>query len=79
MVRAVVQLTDEQFSALKALSARQGCPVEDLVRQGVESVLAQHPTSSDAKRRALAASGRFRSGLRDLARQHDRDLGQSDR
>lgn len=79
MVRAVVQLTDEQFSALNAMSARQRRPVEELVREGVESLLAQRSTSSDARRRALAASGRFRSGLRNLARQHNRYLVQSDR
>lgn len=79
MVRTVVQLTDEQFTALKSLSARQRRPLADLLRQGVDWVLAQGGApSSDAKRRALAASGRFRSGLGDLARHHDRYLGKLD-
>lgn len=79
MVRTVVQLTDAQFAALKSLSARRRRPLAELVRQGVDSVLAQDAVPSDAKRRALAASGRFRSGLGDLARHHDRYLGKTDR
>lgn len=79
MVRTAVQLTDEQFEALKTLSARQRRPLAELLRQGVDSVLAQGTVSPDAKRRALAASGRFRSGLGDLARRHDHYLGQRDR
>lgn len=80
MVRTVVQLTDEQFAALKSLSARERRPFAALVREGVDAVLAQGgAASTDAKRRALAASGRFRSGLGDLARHHDRYLGKLDR
>ena len=79
MVRTAVQLSEAQFAALKSMSVRQGRPVAALVRQGVDSVLAQGAASTEAKRRALAASGRFRSGLRNLARQHDRYLGQTDR
>lgn len=80
MVRTVVQLTDEQFAALKSLSARQRRPLAELVRQGVDSVLAQGgAASADVKRRALAASGRFRSGLGVLARHHDRYFGKLDR
>jgi hypothetical protein len=75
MVRIVVQLTEKQFAALRALSARRRRPLTELLRQGVDSVLAQGTASADAKRRALAASGRFRSGLGDLARRHDHYLG----
>lgn len=79
MVRVVIQLTNAQLAELKAMALGLGCSVGELVRQGVQLLLARNSTSSDAKRRALAASGRFRSGLRDLARQHDRHLSQEAR
>ncbi len=79
MTRAQVQLTDEQLAALRQLSAESGRSIAELVRLGVELYLAsQHrPSRDDQVRRALAVSGRFSSGARDVSSQHDRYLAEA--
>lgn len=76
MVRTQVQLTDDQMRTLKRLAAERGLSIAELVRQGVD-LLVKHAGLGDQeeqRRRALAATGRFRSGLGDLAIEHDRYL-----
>jgi hypothetical protein len=74
MIRTQVQLTDEQVRRLKALAARRGTSLAELVRQGVEAVLSagEGDVGAERQRRALAAAGRYRSGVTDLATEHDR-------
>jgi len=70
-----VQLTPEQLKALKKVAVRQGRSVADLVREGVDAVLAESASpTNEVRRRAAEASGRFRSGAGDLARRHDAHL-----
>lgn len=73
MVRTQVQFTEEQFVALKRLSAREGVSLAELVRRGVDQVLAAAGgvERQDRIHRALAAAGRFHSGRGDLSRNHD--------
>lgn len=81
MVRTQVQLTDDQMRTLKRLAAERGISVAELVRQGVD-LLVRHAgvgNHEEQRRRALAATGRFRSGLGDLATEHDRYLAQAAR
>jgi hypothetical protein len=73
MVRTQIQLTEEQSRALKALAARRGVSVAELVRQSVDN-LVQSSIGLDDKerrRRAVAAAGKFRSGQADIAARHD--------
>jgi hypothetical protein len=74
MVRTQIQLTDEQFRRLKAVAAKRGLSLAELVRQGVERVLAGSGEDLPAirKRRALEAVGRFDSGSGSLSADHDR-------
>lgn len=48
----------------------------DLVRDGVDALLESRVSGGreQAKARAIAAVGRFRSGVRDLATKHDDHL-----
>ncbi len=73
MVRTQVQLTDEQSAALKEISARSGRSVSDLVREGVEGVIARSasPSREELVRRALSVVGKFSSGKTDISRNHD--------
>lgn len=73
MVRTQIQLTESQAAVLKRLAERRGCSVAELVRQGVEHVIktADGPSAEELRAKALAASGTFHSGLRDVSRQHD--------
>lgn len=78
MVRAQVQLTDSQQKRLKELASRRGTSLSQLVREGVEAILAQ----SEADRRwerLRKAIGVFRdpSGSTDVADDHDRYLNEA--
>jgi hypothetical protein len=79
MVRTQIQLTKAQAEALRRMSRARGCSQAELVRQGVDFIIAQDPAASsrDRRERAAAISGRFRSGRRDLSRRHDRHLAEA--
>lgn len=76
MVRTQVQLTKTQAQALKQMAAERGVSVAELIRQSLERFLQSAGTEDreQRRRRAIAAAGRFRSGLSDLAAEHDRYL-----
>jgi hypothetical protein len=73
MVRTQIQLTKEQAEALKRLAAQKHVSVAELIRQGVEALIRTVGTVSPEERRerAIAITGRFRSGLTDLSTKHD--------
>ncbi|MBI2322782.1 MAG: ribbon-helix-helix domain-containing protein [Chloroflexi bacterium] len=75
MVRTQIQLTEEQARALKAAAARRGVSIAELVRQGVERILAED-AEAEKWRRAEALIGRFHSGRNDIAVEHDRYLAE---
>lgn len=76
MVRTQIQLSDGQAHALRALAAAEGRSMADIIRESVEVLLAERGMRDRAEvaRRALAAVGAFRSGVNDLASEHDRYL-----
>ena len=78
MIRTQIQLTELQAKALKELAATQNTSMAELVRQSVDSLLRSKVRRSqqDKKQRALAAVGRFRSGIQDLSSNHDTYLGE---
>ncbi|MGO9410445.1 MAG: CopG family transcriptional regulator [Spirochaetia bacterium] len=73
MVRTQIQLSEEQALRLKAFAARRGVSMAEIVRQGIEMLLAQggEKSPTELRQRALAAAGKFRSGLHDVATRHD--------
>jgi predicted DNA-binding ribbon-helix-helix protein len=79
MVRTQIQLSEKQAKALKDLAARRKVSVAELIRQAVDEQLraAGSIDPEDRKRRALAAAGRFHSGLTDLSTAHDRYLAEA--
>ncbi len=76
MVRTQVQLTEEQARRLRALAREEGVSLAEMVRRAVEGYLQEKENGGFAERaeRALAAVGRFASGLRDVSQEHDRYL-----
>ncbi|HBT46495.1 MAG TPA: CopG family transcriptional regulator [Peptococcaceae bacterium] len=72
MIRTQVQLTEAQFEALKKLSAAENLSMAELIRRGVDLILASGTDIDNGERinRALAAAGRFRSGVKDLSVNH---------
>ena len=63
-----VYLRPEQLQALRALAQRRNVPVAELVRQGIDRLLAEIPPEEDP---LWGVVGLFDSGLGDLAEQHD--------
>jgi hypothetical protein len=63
-----VYLRPEQLAALRTLAQRRKVPVAELVRQGVDKVLAEVPAEEDPLWQIV---GMGDSGLGDLAEKHD--------
>jgi hypothetical protein len=81
MVTRNIELTDEQNRVLEEIAVKRGRPIAELIREGVDELLrAEGRLSREGLRqRALALSGRFHSGLPDLATGHDRYLEEPSR
>lgn len=79
MVRTQIQLTERQAKALKELAVATERSMAELIRQSVDAFLrsSAHRNRREQKRRALAAIGRFRSGVSDLSVNHDRHLSEA--
>ncbi len=79
MKRTQIQLTESQLFELKNLSAERHTSMADLIRQAVDSFLERVADidHEERKRRAVSAAGQFRSGLGDLATDHDRYLAEA--
>ena len=77
MIRRQIRFTEAQMQALRAQARLQHRSIADLVRESVSEYLARcHAVDwDDVARRALAVAGRYRSGCRDLAEEHDKYLG----
>mgnify|MGYP001499277067 CR=1 FL=1 len=76
MVRTQIQLSEDQAAGLRELAAQRRVSLAELVREGVERVL-DAAQAGDRRRkveRAIAAAGRFSSGLTDVASNHDEYL-----
>lgn len=74
MKRVQVSLTEEQLAALRELRLSKGLGVAVQVREAVDHWIARQ-RREDQWDRALAAAGTARSGLGDLAENHDKYLG----
>lgn len=76
MVTRQIELSEEENQRLEELSAECGRSVSELIREGVGGLLRieLRPDDRSLRERAAAASGRFRSGLKDLSADHDRYL-----
>ena len=76
MHRTQIRLTESQAAALKELATSRDTSVAELVRQAIDLLLRTSMSIGldERERRALAAVGRFRSGHRDTAAEHDRYL-----
>jgi len=78
MVTRRVELTEEQNKELEATAAARGQSFSEVVRARLHATtptIGQHSVDrEELKRRVLQLSGRFRSGVTDLAVEHDRYL-----
>ena len=80
MVRIRIRFSDEQVGLLRERARREARSVSDLVRESVTRFLDEPPAPADRRelaRRADALIGKFRSGVPDLASEHDRYFAES--
>jgi len=79
LVRTQIQLDERQAGRLKAIAASRGLSMAEWIRRAVDSALLTGglPDKEDQRRRAIAASGRFDSGVTDISVQHDKYLAEA--
>ena len=75
MIRTQIQLDPRQYERLKALAARQSKSFSQLVREGVDHVLAAERRDTDWDRfMAAVGSCRAEDGATDVSARHDEFL-----
>lgn len=75
MIRLQVQLTEEQAAALRRLARRRGVSIAALVREAAQALIERGELDTERRARAREVVGRYASGRGDIAREHDRELG----
>jgi len=79
MVRTQIQLTERQARELKKMAAREGVSMAEVVRKAVDAKIREGVSEvpwEERVRRAMAVMGKFHSGIRDLAVNHDKYLAE---
>jgi hypothetical protein len=79
MIRTQIQITEEQLTALNELASKQQISLDDLIRQSIDNLIRTISITYDIdkRQRAFSIAGSFRSGLKDLSREHDKYLTKS--
>ncbi|MCD6298171.1 MAG: ribbon-helix-helix protein, CopG family [Deltaproteobacteria bacterium] len=72
MIRTQIQMEEDQMNWLRVEAKERGVSVSQLVREGVALFRTQEERfPEDKKKKALAAIGRFSSGVSDVSERHD--------
>jgi hypothetical protein len=76
MARIQIRLTEEQAKTLKKLASTRHLSVVELIRQAVDSIIQSNAVIDieERRKRAINAVGKFRSGKRDISKEHDKYL-----
>ena len=79
LVRTQIQLDERQAERLKAVAASRGLSMAEWIRRAVDSALLSGGLTDkdEQRRRAIAASGRFDSGVTDISVEHDKYLAEA--
>ncbi len=79
MIRTQIQLTREQFDAVKRMAASRNISSAEVIRQAIEALLKSRGRLEEGQKRsrALRAAGAFRSGKRDISKNHDAYLAEA--
>lgn len=73
MIRTQIQFEQETYEELHAMAKEVKSSVSELVRHSVKKYLKKVATDH-AWQKALAATGRFKSGHKDISTKHDQYL-----
>ena len=78
MLRTQIQFEEDQIKWLKDKARERGVSVSQLIREGVEFYRKYKDRfSEDQKMKALAAIGRYASGVSDISEKHDEYLAKA--
>jgi hypothetical protein len=78
MVRTQVQLTDEQYNALKELSQHNKESIAAIIRKAIDKLLlTRKPDRNALYRQAKSIVGKYNSGIGDISVEHDRYLDEA--
>ena len=78
MLRTQIQIEEHQINWLRDRAKEKGVSVSQLIREGVEFYRKyQDRFPEDQKKKALAAIGRYASGVSDISENHDDYLAKS--
>jgi predicted transcriptional regulator len=76
LVRTQISLTNEQYDALRRIASRRGVSMSMVVRDAIDEIV-DRDAAAARWQRALAVIGTGRSGLPDLAENHDEYLAEA--
>ncbi len=78
MIRTQIQLTEKQFNALKKMSALRKLSTAELLRQATDEFIKTNTGMDieEKRKRVLEIAGKYDSGIRDMAKNHDKYLAQ---
>jgi hypothetical protein len=72
MVRTQIQMEKDQIEWLRTKAKERRMSVSQLIREGVEFYRThEERLPEDKKKKALAAVGRYASGISDISEKHD--------
>ena len=72
MLRTQIQIEEDQINWLRDRAREKGVSVSQLIREGVEFYRKyEDRLPEDKKKKALAAIGRYASGVSDISEKHD--------
>ena len=79
MLRTQIQLPEEQVALLKKMAAADNKSMAEIIRQSVDFFAKSKSLDADVQRRkrAIGATGRFRSGIKNLSASHDDYLAEA--
>ena len=78
MIRTQIQIEEDQINWLRDRARKRGVSVSQLIREGVEFYRKYEDRfPEDLKNKALAAIGRFASGVSDISEKHDEYLAKA--
>jgi hypothetical protein len=78
MIRTQIQLTEEQYEAVREMSRSNNESMSAIIRRAVERlILTRKPDRSDLYRKAGEVVGKYRSGKKDISLEHDRYLDEA--
>ena len=79
MIRTQIQLTEEQSRRVKTVAQEENVSMAQVIRDAIDAWLEQRskPRAADRWERSLSLVGKFRSGLSDIAENHDAYLAEA--